>query len=97
MIVRIGNHIFNDVLFDRERDVLYMHKGKPIPASETIATPEGHAVMLDECGEIIGITIVNAQWLAERDGQITITVPETASAPGSLATSARDLAPAFAA
>lgn len=39
MIVRIGSHTFDDVLFDRERDVLYMHKGKPIPASETVATP----------------------------------------------------------
>lgn len=55
MIVRIGDHIFDDVLFDRERDVLYMHKGKPIPAAETIATREGHAVMLDESGEIIDI------------------------------------------
>ena len=39
MIIRIGSHTFDDVLFDRERDVLYMHKGKPTPASETVATP----------------------------------------------------------
>jgi len=91
MVLRIGSHAFDDVLFDRERDVLYMHKGKP--ASETIATPEGHAVMLDENGAIIGITIVNARWLAERDGQVTITLPEMASTRGPLATSARDLRP----
>ncbi|HEU4906665.1 MAG TPA: hypothetical protein VFT19_11215 [Solirubrobacterales bacterium] len=36
MIVRIGSHTFDDVLFDAERDVLYMHKGKPAPAHETI-------------------------------------------------------------
>lgn len=97
MIVRVGRHTFDDVFFDRERDVLYMHKGKPIPASETIPTPEGHAVMLDANGKIVGITIVNARWLAERDGRVTLTVPETASTSGLLATSAKDLAPAFAA
>ena len=97
MILRIGSHAFDDVLFDRERDVLYMHKGTPVPAAKTIPTPEGHAVMLDGSGQIIGITIVNARWLAERDGQITITVPEMASSRGPLATSAADLAPAFAA
>jgi uncharacterized protein YuzE len=95
MIVRIGNHEFDDVLFDAERDVLYMHKGKPVPARKTVPTPEGHAVMLDENGDIIGITVVNARWLAERDGRITVTVPKTASASGRLETSARDLAPAL--
>lgn len=95
MIVRIGNHKFDDVLFDAERDVLYMHKGKPVPARETVPTPEGHAVMLDENGDIIGITVVNARWLAERDGRITVTVPNTTSASGRLETSAKDLAPAL--
>jgi uncharacterized protein YuzE len=97
MIVRVGNHEFDDVFFDSERDVLYMHKGKPIPARETIPTSEGHAVMFDGRGEIIGITVVNARWLAERDGRITVTIPETASRPGRLETSASDLAPALAA
>jgi uncharacterized protein YuzE len=97
MTVRIGNHEFDDVLFDAERDVLYMHKGKPVPARETVPTPEGHAVMLDDKGEIIGITVVNAKWLAERDGRITVSIPESAHAPERLETSAKDLAPALAA
>jgi uncharacterized protein YuzE len=97
MIVRIGNHEFDDVLFDAERDVLYMHKGTPVPARETVPTPEGHAVMLDENGDIIGITVVNARWLAERDGQITVTIPESTHAAERLETSAKDLAPALAA
>jgi hypothetical protein len=37
--------------------------------------PEGHAVRLDEQGEVIGITVVNAKWLLGREGKITITVP----------------------
>jgi len=32
-------------------------------------------VRLDENREVIGITIVNAKWLVERDGKITVTVP----------------------
>jgi uncharacterized protein YuzE len=96
MIVCIGSHEFDDVLFDAERDVLYMHKGKPVPATETIPTQEGHAVMFNEEGEIIGITIVNAKWLAERDGQITVTVPAAAAVPGRLETPADALAPALA-
>ena len=96
MTVRIGDHEFDDVVFDAEGDVLYMHKGKPVPASETIPTSEGHAVMFDERGEIIGITVVNAKWLTERDGQITISLPESVSPVKRLETSAANLAPALA-
>lgn len=96
MTVRIGNHEFDDVLFDAERDVLYMHKGKPAPARETIPTPEGHAVMLDEKGEIIGVTVVNARWLAERDGQVTITLRHPSSVSDRLEASAEDLTSALA-
>lgn len=91
MIVRMGNHEFDDVVYDAVGDVLYMHKGKPVPAAKTLASPEGHAVMLNSAGEIIGITVVNAKWLAERDGQITVSIPER------LETSASALAPALAA
>jgi uncharacterized protein YuzE len=30
---------------------------------------------LDEDGTVIGITIVNAKWLLERDGKVGIAVP----------------------
>jgi uncharacterized protein YuzE len=96
MIVQMGRHVFDDVVYDSEGDVLYMHKGRPVPAAKTLASSEGHAVMLGDTGEIIGITVVNAKWLAERDGQITVTVPEMAL-PDRLETSAADLAPALAA
>lgn len=97
MTVRMGSHAFDDVVYDAVGDVLYMHKGKPVAAARTLASEEGHAVMLNDAGAIIGITIVNAKWLAERDGRITVTIPETASRPGRLETSASDLAPALAA
>jgi uncharacterized protein YuzE len=97
MTIRVGEHEFDDVVFDADADVLYMHKGKPVPAQTTIAAAEGHAVMLDHTGEIIGITIINARWLAVRDGRITVTIPEIAPQPGRLETSAEDLAAALAA
>jgi uncharacterized protein YuzE len=74
-----------------------MHKGKPVAATKTLASREGHAVMLNDAGEIIGITIVNAKWLAERDGQITVTIPEATSFSDRLETPAVDLAPTLAA
>jgi uncharacterized protein YuzE len=86
----MGNHEFDSVTYDADRDVLYLSRGKPASARETLPSPEGHAVRLNDSGEIIGITIVNAKWLAERDGQITITVPERLEAPAS------ELAPALA-
>lgn len=83
MTVRMGSHRFDDVVYDAAGDVLYMHKGKPVPAAKTLASPEGHAVMLDDAGGVIGITIVNAKWLAERDGQITVSIPERLETPAS--------------
>ena len=41
----------------------------------------------DDDSNVIGITIVDAKWLLERDGKIGITVPEV------IETSADDLAP----
>jgi uncharacterized protein YuzE len=97
MTVQMGSHVFDDVVYDAVGDVLYMHKGKPVAAAKTLASAEGHAVMLNDAGEIIGITIVNAKWLAERDGRITVTIPEEAAVPYRLETSAAELAPALAA
>jgi len=89
MTIQMGRHKFDDVVYDAVGDVLYLHKGKPVPAAKTDATPEGHAVMFDELGEIIGMTVVNAKWLVERDGQITISMPEH------IETTASELAPAL--
>lgn len=97
MILFMGDHEFDSVVYDAERDVLYLRQGAPAPARETLASPEGHAIRLNDAGEIIGITVVNAKWLAERDGQITVTVPESTCASERLEASADDLAPALAA
>ncbi len=75
MIVHVGPYEFDHVSYDRDGDVLYLRRGEQQEAADTFGTPEGHAVRRDEHGEIIGITIVNAKWLLEHDGKLTITVP----------------------
>jgi uncharacterized protein YuzE len=74
--VRIGGHDFEHVSYDDVADVLYLrneHHGKGV---RTHGTTEGHAVRLDAEGTVIGMTIVNARWLIERDGTIVISVPQ---------------------
>ena len=95
-MICLGEHRFDDVSYDAEGDVLYMSKGKPAPATKTVASPEGHAIRLDEAGEIIGITVVGARWLAEQDGRIVITIPGSVHSAEPLETSASHLAEAFA-
>lgn len=91
MTFRIGRHEFDHVTYDATGDVLYLRSGEPRAAAETYGTPEGHAVRFDAHGSVIGITIVNARWLIDRDGKITITVPDR------IETSAQELGPLLAA
>lgn len=97
MIVRLGDLEFDNVVYDTDGDVLYLSRGRPAPAKVTIPSLEGHAVRFSETGEIIGITVVGAKWWADRDGRVTVSMPESVSAPKRLETSADDLAPALAA
>jgi uncharacterized protein YuzE len=75
MTITIGPYRFDHVTYDAAGDVLYLRRGPSRVAADTLGTPEGHAVRLDEHGDVIGITIVNAKWLIERDGKITLTAP----------------------
>ena len=75
MTVRIGHTTFDQVSYDRDADVLYLgteHGGEAVEFDET---PEGHHIRFNEAGELIGVTIVNARWLLEKDGQLPITMP----------------------
>ncbi len=76
MTVTIAGIVFDDVAYDRDADVLYLSVGKPRAASDFEASPEGHYLRYDEAGALIGITIVNARRIFEREGSIPITLPE---------------------
>ena len=74
MTIRLGHLEFDHVVYDERADVLYLSVGEPKEAARQEATPDGHVVRYDEEGNVIGITLVNAKWLLERDGKIELTV-----------------------
>jgi uncharacterized protein YuzE len=86
MTIRLGDLEFDHVNYDSRADVLYLSAGEPREPARQEATPEGHLVRYDETDRVIGITIVNAKWLLERDGQLEIRIR----------VGANDLAPALA-
>jgi uncharacterized protein YuzE len=77
MNIQIAGIEFDHVLYDREVDVLYLQVGPPPRAAADFdASPEGHYLRYDENGALMGITIVNARKIFEREGTIPITLPE---------------------
>jgi uncharacterized protein YuzE len=86
MTVTIGSLTFDHASYDARGDVLYLHVGDPQEAAGSEETPEGHVLRFDADGKVIGLTIINAKWLLERDHAINVTVPEhVAVGPDALA------------
>lgn len=75
MKVKIDELVFDGANYDAEGDVLYFTRGHSNVAADAALTPEGHGVRYDAEGHVIGVTIINARWLLERDGHLTITPP----------------------
>lgn len=87
--VNIGPLAFDHADYDAEGDVLYLHVGVPTEG-EGEETPEGHVLRFEPGTQrIVGLTVINARWLLERDGFLHVTVPELVKA------SADQLAPAL--
>jgi uncharacterized protein YuzE len=83
--------VFDHAHYDPEGDVLYLHVGAPQDA-EGEEIPEGHVLRFEPGTQrIVGLTVINARWVLDRDGHLTVTIRETVQA------SADDLAPALAA
>lgn len=76
MTVTIGGIQFDNVLYDADGDVLYLHVGDPRTAVEFDTSPEGHHLRWDGQGQLVGITLLNARWLLEQEGKITVTLPQ---------------------
>jgi YD repeat-containing protein len=77
--VTVGKVVFDNVAYDREADVLYLHVGDPAAAVDFDESPEGHALRYDATDRLVGITIVNAKRLLDRDGRVTVTAGEPIS------------------
>ncbi len=75
MKVKIDDLVFNRANYAADGDVLYLARGESNVAADAALTPEGHGVRYDTDGQVIGVTIINARWLLERDGHLTITLP----------------------
>jgi uncharacterized protein YuzE len=78
--IRIGPLVFDHADYDADGDVLYLHVGRPQPG-EGEETPEGHVVRFAPgTQKIVGLTIINARQVLDRDGRLIVTVPETVEA-----------------
>lgn len=89
--IKIGPVTFDHADYDADSDVLYLHVGEP-QVAEGEETPEGHVLRYAPgTQDIVGLTVLGARRLLDRDGNLTVTIPEPIEA------SADDLAPALAA
>ena len=89
--IKIGPVTFDHADYDADSDVLDLHVGEPREA-EGEETPEGHVLRYAPGTQnIVGLTVLGARRLLDRDGNLTVTIPEPIEA------SADDLAPALAA
>ncbi len=79
--VKINGLVFDRANYDADGDVLYLARGDTTEASDAALTPEGHGVRYDSEGQVIGVTIINARRLLERDGHVTITLPHEVHVP----------------
>jgi uncharacterized protein YuzE len=88
---KIGSITFDHADYDVDSDVLYLHVGEPRKA-EGEETPEGHVLRYAPgTQEIVGLTVLGPRRILDRDGNLTVTIPEPVEA------SAEDLASALAA
>jgi uncharacterized protein YuzE len=74
--VKLAGIEFDEVLYDRDVDVLYLHVGDPGSDVEFDESPEGDGLRYGSDGSLLGVTILNAERRLERDGKIVITLPE---------------------
>ncbi len=87
--IQIGPLAFDHADYDVDGDVLYLHVGQQQPG-EGEETPEGHVLRFAPgTQQIIGLTVINARQVIDRDGRLIVTVPDTVEA------SADDLAAAL--
>lgn len=75
--IAIGSLSFDHANYDVDNDVLYLHVGEP-QSAEGEETPEGHVLRYAPgTDRVVGLTVLGARGLLERDGRLAITVPET--------------------
>lgn len=87
--ITIGPLTFDHADYDAGGDVPYLHVGEP-QEGEGEEMAEGHVLRYAPgTSRVVGLTVLGAQSILERDGHLAITIPET------IETTAEDLAPAL--
>ena len=76
MIVEVDGIKFDNNAYYRDGDVLYLHVGASTAAVDWGETPEGVHTRWGVDGQLVGLTIVNARLMLERDGVIVVTLPD---------------------
>ena len=74
--MKINGLVFDRANYGADGDGLYLARRETTEASDAALTPEGHGIRYDGEGHVIRVTIINARWLLERDGHVTITLPQ---------------------
>jgi len=75
MIVEVDGIKFDNNAYYRDGDVLYLHVGASTAAVDWGETPEGVHTRWGADGQLVGLTIVNARKMLERDGKIVVSLP----------------------
>jgi len=73
MTLRIGPHTFDRVVYDAASDVIYATAGGFESAGQE-RTPEDHYLLLDETGQLTGVTLMEPRACFERDGAVHLTL-----------------------
>jgi len=74
--IKISPVTFDHADYDADSDVLYLHVGEPQKA-EGEETPEGHVLRYAPGTQnIVGLTVHGARRVLDRDGNLTVTLPE---------------------
>ena len=53
MALTVAATTFDNVRYDADADVLYLHVGEPSTAVTFDVTPEGHALRFDDAGRLV--------------------------------------------
>jgi hypothetical protein len=90
--LKLGSIVFDYANYDAEFDILYLRIGEAEP-SEAEDTPEGHSIHYAMgTNRIVALTVSSPRYILEREGRLTVTLPEAVETR-----SAEDMADALAA
>ena len=78
MGITIDGITFDQVAYDEDADVLYLHVGDPSTATDFAESVEGHAIRLGASGRVVGLTLLRPRYHLEKGDRVTVTVPASA-------------------